>query len=414
MKLGLFLVLLASLFTSPLRLTVSLQDDMADVTATWQYEVPADWTVAFVWWVTEEATGIEVARDTTGFLTSSWGHTRTTEDVAYVFSLDVYRTLADGTVIGTGAPPATERYVVTARPPWILVASTTETTAPDSIPHDPSHSVASGTLWLDFTPNSTTGTQGLWSKDFSGYEAGGHFTVLMRGDSIQFRIQSDVATYTGTARGVVAGQRNQVAVTFGPGGFNGWLNGSQVMANAYTGGLVGNQNAIVVGAVSWDATPWADPLDGTMHFTELYDGPYDFSHRWGEPPVVPPPAVCDTCISIQLAMARTFAWDGEKHFQMLLAPATYRNVDYRIGQTERFMYEVWVDGARLGYSVDADYGVVECHLAEDGELCPVRPFRPGDGRQHLYVRELAGFLASNPGVQLLGRSVLEHDVHRVG
>jgi hypothetical protein len=409
---GLFAILFAA--TAPLRLTLVLQDNTADVTATWIYEVPADWEISFVWWVTEDVTGTEVARDTTGLHSSSWQHARTTEDVAFTFHLDLYRTLADGSTIGTGQPATTERYVVTARPPNVLVASSTETTSPDSIPHDPSMELAEGTLWLEFTPNSTVGRQGLWSKDFNGYEAGGHLTVILESDSIRFRIQSDVATYQGAAPGVAPDQRNQVAVTFGPGGFNGWLNGTQVMTNAWTGGLVGNTNAIVVGANSQGTEPWAEPLDGTMHTTELYEGAYDFSGRWGEPPIVPPPAVCDTCININLAMARTFAYEGEKHFQMLLAPATYRHVDYRIGQTERFMYEVWIDGAKFGYSVDADYGVVECHLAGQGEVCPVRPFRPGDGRPHLYVRDLARLVPRAPRVQLLGRSVLGHDVHRLG
>lgn len=409
------LLFLVAPLSSSLRILIDLQETTATMQAVWTYDFPVGDSISFIWGVTEEATGVEVERDTTTlFETREWQHTRTTADVAYLFTIDAYKSTEIGWI--PSGRPVTERYIIPARAPWVLVASSIETTAPDSIPHDPSQEIAEGTLWLDFTPNTLSGRQGLWSKDYNGYQTGGHLTVTLENDSIRFRIQSDIATYQQIVPNVVAGQRNQAAVTFGPSGFNAWLNGTQVMANAWIGGTEGNQNAIVVGANSQAEEPWTHPLDGTMHFTELYDGLYDFSHRWGPPPIVPPPPVCDTCVNvIRLAMARTFTdAEGQKWFQMLLAPATYRDVDYRIGQTETFMYEVWFEGVKQGYSVDADWGVVECWLAEDGEVCPVRPFRPGDGRQHLHVRELARLLSSASGVQLLGWPILGDDVHGLG
>lgn len=407
----LFLVLLAAglALAGPLRLLIDLQETTATMMARWTYDAPADQVSRFIWSVANEETGAEVERDTTELLeTREWSHTRTDADVPYIFHLRAFK-IVDA-VWYPSERPYTERYVIPARAPYVLVAETLETTRPDSIPYDPTQQIAEGTLWIEFTPNSVVGRQGLWSKDFNGYQTGGHLSVWLEGSVAHWRIQDTTQSYEHQRTGVVAGQLNQIAVEFGSGGFKGWLNGTLAFTDSYTGGLTGNENAIVVGANSQSALPWNDPLDGTVHRTELYDGVYDFSWRWGEPPVPPiepPPSVCDTCVEvIRLSMARSFVdSDGQKWFQMLLAPATFREIDYRVGQTESFQYEVWNEGQRLGYTIDADWGVVECWKAGQGEVCPVRPFRSGDGREHVHVRELAARRA--PGVQLLGRALLD-------
>lgn len=409
------LFLIVAPLSSGLRILIDLQETTATMSAMWTYDFPAGDTISFIWGVKEEATGVEVERDTTTLLeTREWQHERTTADVAYLFTIDAYKITEVGWI--PSGRPVTERYVIPARAPYVLVAETTETTRPDSIPHDPAHELVEGTLWLEFTPNSITGVQGLWSKDYSGFQTGGHLTISLEEGSLQFRIQSDSVTYSETVPNVVVGERNQVAVTFGPSGFNGWLNGTQVMSNPFTGGTVGNQNAIVVGANSWDTVPWSNALNGTMHTTELYDGIYDFSGRWSEPPIIPPPAICDTCVEvIRLSMARSFVdRDGQKWFQMILAPATYRYIDYTIGLTESFMYEVWFEDAKLGYSVDADYGVVECWKVGNGERCPVRPFQSSDGRPDLHVRALARVVSAATGVQLLVWPLLDAQHRGVG
>lgn len=392
------------------RLLIELQETVATMQATWDYDFPPGDTISFVWRVTEEAGGAEVVRDTTPQLaTEVWQHTRIDRDVAYLFHLEVFK-IVGSTWIPSGRPYM-ERYVIPARAPYVLVAETTETTRPDSIPADPAQEMAEGTLWLEFTPNAVTGEQGLWAKDYIGYEAGGHFSLWVSGSTVYWRIQDDSTSYQHTRTGVVAGQRNQIAVEFGPDGFKGWLNGEQAFSDPYTGGLIGNQNAIVVGAMSQGREPWVNPLDGTMHTTELYDGKYDFSGRWGEPPIpppdtIPPPPVCDTCVNVirlsWLRIYRSIRFEGPDaiptdtgtFIQYGLPPAGYRNVDYRLDppQTERLMYELWIDGQKIGYSADADSGVREC--GADGEVCPVRPFRPGAG--------LVALLGSHRGAGLAG------------
>jgi hypothetical protein len=127
-----------------------------------------------------------------------------------------------------------------------------------------------------------------------------------------------------------------------------------------------------------------------MHTTELYDGVYDFSGRWEEPPIVPPPPVCDTCVEVirvswlrMLKLIRTEGPDGVivdsgTFVSYGLPPAGYRNIDYRLDppQTERLMYEVWSGGQQIGYALDADHGIHNCEGLDNGEVCPVRPFRP--------------------------------------
>lgn len=392
--LSLFVPLLVVAAAAPgTRLLIELQETTATMQATWTYDFPASDTISFVWWVENEATGAEVVRDTTPDLqTEQWQHARTATDDAYLFNLEVFK-IVNETWIPSGRPYM-ERYVIPARAPFVLVAETTETTRPDSIPNDPSQQLAEGTIWLEFTPNVVTGEQGLWAKDFNGYENGGHFSLWMSGSTVYWRIQDDSTSYQHQRTGVVAGQRNQIAVEFGPDGFKGWLNGEQAFSDPYTGGFIGNQNAIVVGAMSQSTEPWVNALDGTMHTTELYDGKYDFSGRWDDPPIpppdtIPPPPVCDTCVNvIQVAwmrVVRTRRWEGPDstltdsatYIQFNLPPAGYRNVDYRLDppQTERLMYEVWIDDQQVGYAADADYGIHDCEGVANQEVCPVRPFR---------------------------------------
>jgi hypothetical protein len=112
------------------RLLIELQETTATMQATWTYDFPQDDTISFVWWVTEEATGTEVVRDTTPDLqTEQWQHARTATDDAYLFNLEVFKIVADAWI--PSGRPYVERYIIPARAPFVLVAETTETTRPD-------------------------------------------------------------------------------------------------------------------------------------------------------------------------------------------------------------------------------------------------------------------------------------------
>jgi hypothetical protein len=163
--------------------------------------------------------------------------------------------------------------------------------------------------------------QGVWSRDASGFGTGGHLSVHLRNGSVEARIQSEDDSYQ-IQWPVVRGTLNQVAVEFGDDtGFRLHVNGSLVMEDAYSGGTVGNQNDLVVGASKMSYVPdgstpdWESPFFGNVRVSEYYMGRYDFSGRWGLPPITPPPPV--DSLSIEVAqidhgqVVPTMEWGGQ-------------------------------------------------------------------------------------------------------
>jgi len=120
------------------------------------------------------------------------------------------------------------------------------------------------------------------------------------------------------------------------------------------------------------------------------------------PKAAEPPGPVDS-LSVIVAWRRIWTEPADQqhvHLQYDVPPATYRNVDYRIGLTETFMYELYLDGEYV-MAADASFGVTEC--AEDGEVCPVRPFRRSRGHMAVLGAHRGDGLA---GVLRLRRSQL--------
>ncbi|NNL66097.1 MAG: LamG domain-containing protein [Myxococcales bacterium] len=151
------------------------------------------------------------------------------------------------------------------------------------IPHVAGYLVDDGTVAFWFKAD-TIRRSGLFSKDSSGYDTGGHLTIFLEADGrIYVRLQSTSADhniYSSTQ--VTAGGWHHVAFTFGAGGMELYLDGASVGTNGYTGGLattsggVGNREPIVLGASSWTsgnqvATPTSLPFDGSLDEVEFYD-----------------------------------------------------------------------------------------------------------------------------------------------
>lgn len=358
----------------PLPPLVQATGDSATVTATWFHTPNQNWTVDYIWRVWR-GTGLVLSGSTTE-KTTVFKLPREEADVQYAFEVAVRRLSPSPR---TGAYRG-ESFVVPARELAAVYVHPAPTTQPVIVPHDPVYQLAQGTIWLEFTPDRTTGNQGLWSKDASGYDTGGHLSIMISDGQLRVRIQSDVASHEIIGGTVVDSALNQAAFVWGDNGMRLYLNGSLVGSNAYNGGIQNNTRDAAIGALTWDVGgstpgPWSSPLVGTMEAVEVYDGVYDFSGRWGEVPI-PPPSPVDS-LKIEVAQRRIwFAPDGQTALiQFAFVPVTYRPVDYRIGQTENFYYEVWVSGTKAGYTADANYGTVECWRAGSGEVCPVRPFR---------------------------------------
>ena len=118
--------------------------------------------------------------------------------------------------------------------------------------HQNAYELADGTLAMSFTADDTNGRQSLFSKDSKNYDDGGHFSLMLEGDDLVVRLQSDSATYRLEAKDAIdAGQEYDVATTFGPDGMKLFIDGAQVDYADFTGGLVNNAEPIVVGANQW-------------------------------------------------------------------------------------------------------------------------------------------------------------------
>jgi len=145
------------------------------------------------------------------------------------------------------------------------------------IAHNDNSLLNNGTLELTFNTDTISGSQGIYSKDSSGYDTGGHLTLLLSGNDLVLRIQSTTTTYSITAADVItAGVEYHAAVSFGSGGLKLYLDGALVGSDAYTGGLVGNYEPAVIGASSSSsdnlvANNLKDFFDGTISNVNLYN-----------------------------------------------------------------------------------------------------------------------------------------------
>ncbi len=117
-----------------------------------------------------------------------------------------------------------------------------------TIAHDPALAIASGTISLWVNPDSTCGTQTLFSKQAPGGGAGG-MAIQLVGDRLEFRMTGTDRDYVVSTGSLFrACSWSHLAVTFGTGGMELWVNGQRVGTNAFAGGLANNTAAALVGA----------------------------------------------------------------------------------------------------------------------------------------------------------------------
>ena len=110
--------------------------------------------------------------------------------------------------------------------------------------HDAAYMVADGALAFTFTANAVGGRRFLLSKDSSGFDAGGHVGVYIENGRLVVRLQDTAQTHvlqTGVLVG--AGETHHLALNFGAGGLELYLDGAQVGSLAYTGGARGQRRA---------------------------------------------------------------------------------------------------------------------------------------------------------------------------
>ncbi len=117
--------------------------------------------------------------------------------------------------------------------------------------HSEDWELSQGSVTFSVTPQTTSGFQGLFSKDAKNYGAGGHFGIWLDGDEIYVRLQSTDSSYELRGGRIAPGETHQIGVSFGPEGMSLYVDESVVASNAYGGGLSGNREPIVLGASQW-------------------------------------------------------------------------------------------------------------------------------------------------------------------
>ena len=118
--------------------------------------------------------------------------------------------------------------------------------------HDEEFELAEGTVQLWFETDKSCGRQGLLAKDAYGYGDGGHLSISLVNGRIEVRLQSEGKSYyICTDKLVQKGTWYHLAFSFGAEGMKLYLDGELAGANAYTGGLMGNREPIVIGGTNW-------------------------------------------------------------------------------------------------------------------------------------------------------------------
>ncbi|MDM7859134.1 LamG domain-containing protein [Alteromonas sp. ASW11-36] len=151
-----------------------------------------------------------------------------------------------------------------------------------SIPHTDDYHIASGTVsfWfkvpdLSFSNRSSAGGMGIFSKDSTSFDDGGHLTMWVTSSgAIRVRMQSTAASATlQTTNLINEDQWHHVAFTFGTSGIQLYIDGVlQGSNNGFTSGLGNNREPIILGGNAWQTSDNASPAN---ELKDLFKGSID-------------------------------------------------------------------------------------------------------------------------------------------
>ena len=144
------------------------------------------------------------------------------------------------------------------------------------VPHSDSHELDSGTVTVWFNSDDADDRQGLISKDSSGFDTGGHFTVLVDDDEVKVRLQSTDESHWVHGGDLSDNTWHQATVSWGDDGLQLYVDGQLVDSDDYTGGLAGNENPWAIGANAWGSgdnnlSGLSDWFDGQIDDFAIYD-----------------------------------------------------------------------------------------------------------------------------------------------
>jgi len=147
-----------------------------------------------------------------------------------------------------------------------------------AVAHDAAFEVARGTIQLWFRTRDANDDQTLFAKDQDGTSNGLKIRLDDRDLRVQFENGSSVHAIdtrnTAFNNLIRSNTWYQLTFTFGAEGMRLYVNGVLVGANAYAGGLVGNREAIVIGASNDDNRNRSGDLS-RLRITAPFDGYID-------------------------------------------------------------------------------------------------------------------------------------------
>ena len=126
------------------------------------------------------------------------------------------------------------------------------------VAHDPAFALASGSIQAWFNTDNQSATQGIFSKDSSGFDTGGHLNIQISSEDIEVRLQSVNSSFEVESTGnlIHSDTWHHVVFTWGTGGMKLFLDGTLVDSDGYGGGLdtssggTGNFEPIAIGATT--------------------------------------------------------------------------------------------------------------------------------------------------------------------
>lgn len=146
------------------------------------------------------------------------------------------------------------------------------------IDHENDLELDSGTMVLWFNTDDADSRQGLFSKDSSGYDDGGHMTAFVDDGQLSIRMQNTNSSFTVQGGDVTSGAWHQMALSFGPDGMKLYMDGELVDSDNYTGGISDNEEPLIFGANQWGsgngtANNLQNFFEGQMDGVAIYDRP---------------------------------------------------------------------------------------------------------------------------------------------
>ena len=150
-------------------------------------------------------------------------------------------------------------------------------------------------------------TQGLFSKDSSGLDTGGHLSIYLSGQTVKTRLQRIDNSFYVSSPTITADRWYHAAFTFGAGGMKLYLDGVLVDTHPLTGGTgttsggAGNHEPIGLGVLATSSgnltlSGWTSPFRGQMEDVQLFGRALDaaeisrltagpeYAVRWEEHP----------------------------------------------------------------------------------------------------------------------------------